>query len=68
MMEGQCRERNESGTVTSTWVRPTGVQYRPGDAGLKVSMTMHNAACLHPLFPFLRAFLPDMLHLESSSI
>ena len=23
-MERQCRERNESGTVTSTWVRPTG--------------------------------------------
>ena len=23
---GQCRERNESGTVTSTWVRPTLVQ------------------------------------------
>ena len=42
--------------------------YRPGDAGLEVSMTMHNAACLHPLLPFLRAFLPDVLHLESSSI
>ena len=37
-------------------------------AGLEVSMTMHNSACLHPLLPFLRAFLPDVLHLESSSI
>ena len=48
------------------WYRPTSSP--SSDAGLEVSMTMHNSACLHPLLPFLRAFLPDVLHLESSSI